>query len=391
MQSQYLEDQKKIAVYYSTFLDLWKQLFPNVFVAKPMTDLCALCQQNTAKLQRSVNVPDEEKSAGVKLQQNHLAQAKAEREGYRKACEDAEETFNSMREHFNFTESHSSCSLNKTMHYSFDYAQQVHYPSNPMQPGPIYFKTPRKYGIFGVFCEAVPRQVNFLIDEAVAVGKGANPTISYVHYFRQQHGLGETDFHFHADNCGGQNKNSFFLWYFAWRVINNLHKSILYSFLLTGHTKFGPDRCFGMLTKAVRVTYVSSIYEMANVVETSSTAGVNKVQLVGTHDGRSIVAVYDWATYLGQYFKKIAHIKKYHHFRFSEEEPGMIYYKEWITSPEKKVNLLKDKSVLPSAELPPVIEPQGLDEERKNYLFNEIRQFCKSGTEDLVAPHPDTI
>ena len=46
------------------------------------------------------------------------------------------------------------------MHYSFDYAQQVHYPSNPMQPGPIYLKTPRKCGIFGVFCEAVPSQVN---------------------------------------------------------------------------------------------------------------------------------------------------------------------------------------------------------------------------------------
>ena len=24
-------------------------------------------------------------------------------------------------------------------HYSFDFAQQVHYPSNPLQPGPIYF------------------------------------------------------------------------------------------------------------------------------------------------------------------------------------------------------------------------------------------------------------
>lgn len=130
---------------------------------------------------------------------------------------------------------------------------------------------------------------------------------------------------------------------------------------------------------------------MANVVETSSITGVNKVQLVGTHDGRSIVSVYDWATYLGQYFKKIAHIKKYHHFRFSDEKPGIVYCKECITSSEKKVNMLRDKSVLPSAELPPIVEPQGLDEERKRYLFNEIRQFCKSGTEDLVAPDPDTI
>ena len=53
-----------------------------------------------------------------------------------------------------------------SVHYSFDFAQQVHYPSNPLQPGPIYFLTPRKAAIFGVCCEAIPRQVNFVIDEA---------------------------------------------------------------------------------------------------------------------------------------------------------------------------------------------------------------------------------
>lgn len=86
-------------------------------------------------------------------------------------------------------ESNDACSLNATMHYSFDFAQQIHIPSNPMQPGPIYFKTPRKCGIFGVMCEAIPRQVNYLIDEAVDVGKGANVTISYVHHYFENHGL----------------------------------------------------------------------------------------------------------------------------------------------------------------------------------------------------------
>ena len=69
-----------------------------------------------------------------------------------------------------------------------------------MQPGPIYFKAPRKCGIFGIFCEAVPRQVNFLIDEVVSCGKGANPTISYVHYYFEDHGLGEKDVYLHEDN-----------------------------------------------------------------------------------------------------------------------------------------------------------------------------------------------
>ena len=68
-------------------------------------------------------------------------------------------------------------------HYSFDFAQQVHYPSNPLQPGPIYFLTPRKVAIFRVCCEAIPRQVNFLIDEASDTGKGANTVVSLLDFF----------------------------------------------------------------------------------------------------------------------------------------------------------------------------------------------------------------
>ena len=78
-------------------------------------------------------------------------------------------------------------------------------------------------------CEAVLCQVNYLIDEAAAVGKGANATISYVHHFFSCHGLGETDVHLHADNCAGQNKNNYLLWYLAWRIATELHQSIKYS------------------------------------------------------------------------------------------------------------------------------------------------------------------
>ena len=72
----------------------------------------------------------------------------------------------------------------------------------------------------------------------------------------------------------------------------HLHDTILYSFLVAGHTKFGPDHCFGMIKKTYKVTYVSSLYELARMVENSSSVSVNKAQLVGTHDGRIIVPVY---------------------------------------------------------------------------------------------------
>ena len=63
--------------------------------------------------------------------------------------------------------------------------------------------------MFGVNCEALPRQVNFLTDEAGECGKGANDVVSRLHYYLETHGLGEKVAFLHADNCTGQNVTGF--------------------------------------------------------------------------------------------------------------------------------------------------------------------------------------
>ena len=91
----------------------------------------------------------------------------------------------------------------------------------------------------------------------------------------------------------------------------------------------------------------------------------------------------------GTIFQKIANIKKFHHFRFSKDEPGVVYCQEYLTSPEQACMLLKDGAVIPPVSaLLHKINPEGLSGERKNYLHRKIRQFCKPRTEDLVAPVP---
>lgn len=245
----------KHPVSYLKFLQIWGQFYPYVVISKPMTDLCITCQQNTNKLQRAAK-----KVECIRAHQDHINSVQSERDFYRTSCANSQKTLETNDTVLNCA-NRNACSLNGTMHYLFYYAQQVHIPSNPLQPGPIYFKTPRKCGIFGVMCEAVPQQVNFLIDEAASAGKGANATISYVHYYFAHLGLGETDVHLNADNCSGQNRNNYFVWYLAWRILMHLHDTILYSFLVAGHTKFGPDRCFGMIKKTYKVTNVSSLYE----------------------------------------------------------------------------------------------------------------------------------
>ena len=156
-----------------------------------------------------------------------------------------------------------------------------------LQPGPVFFLTPRKCAIFGVHCEAFPRQVNFLCDEVGDCGKGSNTVVSQLHFFFKHHGLskkgndcnckliivystrirftvhathyktlaifllekshctsshiasvGETDVFLRADNCTGQNKNNYVLWYLLWRAITGRHTNITLSFLVVGHTQF---------------------------------------------------------------------------------------------------------------------------------------------------------
>ena len=199
------------------------------------------------------------------------------------------------------------CSLSAIVHYSFDMAQQVHYPSDPLQPGPIYFLTPRKCGIFGVCCEAIPRQINYLIDEASDTGKGSNSIVSMLHHFFNEHGLGETMVHLHADNCVGQNKNNTMLHYLIWRVMVGLHQQIILSFLIVGHTKFSPDWCFGLLKQRFRRTRVGCLADLEQVVNISAEANV--AQLVGTQSGEGAVQTHSWTSMFAGRLKKLKHKK----------------------------------------------------------------------------------
>ena len=52
-----------------------------------------------------------------------------------------------------------------------------------MQPGPIFFKTGRKCGLFGVCNEGLNIQYNYCLDEAVVTSKGSNAVISYLYHY----------------------------------------------------------------------------------------------------------------------------------------------------------------------------------------------------------------
>ena len=115
-------------------------------------------------------------------------------------------------------------------------------------------------------------------------------------------------------------------------------------------------------------------------------------ELVGHHNGEVLVETYDWVSWLEKVFKKFDGILMYQHFKFSSKKPGKVdCYKTLKSAPVEKT-LLKDKEkdMLPylTTTSPQILPPNGLDEDRQMYLFNHIREFCKHGTEDYVAPNP---
>ena len=318
-----------------------------------------------------------------------------ERSVYKAALEKAKSsivTFFSSDDQFSLPPPGAKRAFNGTpieAHYSFDMAQQVFHPNDPLQPGAMYFLTPRKCAIFGVCCEAIPRQINYLIDEAVDMGKGANAIVSMLHHFFTHHGLGERTAHLHADNCGGQNKNATMIHYLLWRVMTGQHHQITLSFMMPGHTKFSPDWCFGLLKKQYRRTKVGGLTDLVDVVNQS--AVVNVAQPTGLPDGQVVVPTYDWQEFFTPYLKKVTGIKKLHHLRFESASPGCAFVKERAGSQEVKGCFLKKGAASwkpESDELPPVLPPAGLSLQRQWYLYKKIREFCPDHLKDVTCPKP---
>ena len=192
----------------------------------------------------------------------------------------------------------------------------------------------------------------------------------------------------HADNCCGQNKNSYVLWYLLWRTITGRHTNIILSFLVVGHTKFAPDWCFGLFKRLFKRTKVGSLRGIAEVVQHSGKC--NEAQLVVDEMGDVIVPTNVWVSFFAPRFKKLPNIKKGHHFRFSFSHVGVVYTKERTDDTiEVQHNLLKEGASFDDpSELPSVIAPAGLSAQRQWYLYEKIREFCPVADRDLTCPLP---
>ncbi|XP_062615789.1 uncharacterized protein LOC134277475 [Saccostrea cucullata] len=362
----------------SEFKRVWLNTCPHVLISKPSTDLCYKCQSYANILVHGGNMTEEEKEQHLEKYTAHVEKSKMQRDYYRRQCEVSKTSFSALPNERK-TRGQPICSLEGTQHYSFDYAQQIHYPHYAQQVGPLFFKTPRKCQCFGICSEGSGSQIFYLIDESQHSGKGANSVASMIHHHFQHKGYGEMNLQLHMDNCTGQNKNNTVIGYGMWRVMTGRHMTIEFSLMEAGHTKFHPDWHFGLWKVKWRGTTAENLEEVAKSVAHSSRNNHNIPQLV--EDPQYPVIFYDWSTFLKQYFKPIPQLKQYHHFRMTHEHPGVVHLRKYAGDEEITVNILKHKDFrFPNmdASLPTVIKACGLDAQRQWYLYDEVAPYCAS-------------
>jgi hypothetical protein len=159
--------------------------------------------------------------------------------------------------------------------------------------------------------------------------------------------------------------------YLAWRIANNLHEKITYSFMVAGHTKFTPDGFFGLFKLKLRQSEVDDMEDLVKVVKESTIGGYNVAQTIFNSDGQREVFFYKWTEFLINYFNSVPQIKKQHHFVLNQDRIGFVEVKTAINEGSQIINLTKKGYSLNNPLFPKEIIAKKLTPERQWYLYEE--------------------
>lgn len=365
-----------------TFQQLWADYCPNIVTMKPAYDLCEVCHTLSKNAAKTVNVSEDEKAAAIQEYSDHLNMATTQREFY------------------NDYRTMVRCDL-KTLYpglpeseylvISMDFAQNVNFPSGPQQVGTSYFKSARKAAIFGITNKRANVQHIFCIDESDMIGKGPNCVLSMLDYYLKEIHPTKRLIIF-ADNCAAQNKNNTVLRSLQHLVdTSKVCSSVELHFLLTGHTKFSPDRLFGVFKLKYASMNIDCFSDVLNCVEISSSKKCNVPVAVRLPNSVQPTVIWkDYDQYFKSAFKKLPGISKFHHFVFAAKKPIMC--RKYVNTDVEEFDIHVDG---PESNYfifgePSIVVPSGLSAKRQWYLYKNVRVLCLDDSKrDAVAPLPE--
>jgi len=287
-------------VSYNHFVWAWTRRLPTIRIRMPKTDICDTC----ANLR---------KTSELQLHQQHLAQAHVQRCAFKAWV----------------AESRTPAGSHAVV-LTFDYAEKILLPLFTDTPKSMFYTVGLKVDLFGVGNNTDLLQHNYVLPEGHwPADKSLNSVGSMLYHNITTHHVDKTTLLFMADNCSGQNKNMYMMWFLSYvSIVHPGFALICLRFLVAGHTKNFCDACFGMCKRSLKGQDVITPRDVTRLYETSS-----KCNLVERTD--TGVVWYDWKEFLAQFYKGVVpHIFSMHEFEFRTASPGIVFYKDKANSAE---------------------------------------------------------
>lgn len=354
----------------------------HIKIRSPRTDMCDFCELQKRRI-AATKAQDELKAEELTSElAAHQKAYKGERAVYNFECEQSEAHRKSYEK--------GKLSEHECIdHISIDYGQSIDVPHTEEKLGGTFYIHMRKFLLFCVRSVLENEQVCYTYDEREA-GKGSNEVISFLHQFLVNRKIQTPNIRIHADNCSGQNKNKYVLWYLTWLATTGRLKHIELKFMIKGHTHSIVDGGIGQMKKELRRSDVFCLEHWSHVINQS--ASTNRACVVNGDN------VYDWKNGLCPYFKPFQDISQFQHFVVDSTKPGWILAKHGFDDETpKEVQLLKsDKTLtLPIFQnLPASLKAVGFkggNPEKEKALFKNLRKYVKDEWKDELCPNPKTF
>ena len=179
-----------------------------------------------------------------------------------------------------------------------------------------------------------------------------------------------------------QNKNNYSLFFYSWLIDRGLYEEIELNFMISGHTKFICDSCFGLIKILYRKSKVNTVDDVVSIINRSTTVHLNTSQRYLNGEG---FQYYNFKDYF-QMFKKLPNIQKYHHFYFTSQHPRVVFYKDRPEDDYKNAivrNFSFDFNITPFT-----INVRSLSLKRQEELYKEIAPYVELPFRSITCPKP---
>lgn len=199
-----------------SFLKIWRTRWTTLRVLTFGTDFCDTCMQLKNRI--SITCDEEARRILINAGNKHRQDAFNEYKLYIDTCKRVEKDPSQTE-----------------IHLTFYFAEKVLLPALKRQPGQLHFVTGLKFDIFGVASSNVNKILLYGLPEGHwPQGRTANEVLSMLDNALRLHRAPTAPsghlsrVTFHCDNCGGQNKKRWVIWYLSFLVMKTYSQVTLH-------------------------------------------------------------------------------------------------------------------------------------------------------------------